>query len=61
MKKIISFFIPFAMFSGSVLAAPVNVNEADAGEISTALKGIGMKKAQAIVDYREKKRRFHIG
>jgi competence protein ComEA len=53
MKKILSLFIPFVLFSGSVLAAPVNVNEADASEISAALKGIGMKKAQAIVDYRE--------
>lgn len=54
MKKILSFFIPFVLFSGSVFAAPVNINEADASEISAALKGIGMKKAQAIVDYREK-------
>lgn len=54
MKKILSLFIPFVLFSGSVFAAPVNINEADASEISAALKGIGMKKAQAIVDYREK-------
>ena len=58
MKKILSLFIPFVLFSGSVFAAPVNINEADAGEISAALKGIGMKKAQAIVDYREKNGNF---
>lgn len=58
MKKILSFLMPFVLFSGSVFAAPVNVNEADASEISAALKGIGMKKAQAIVDYRDKNGHF---
>jgi competence protein ComEA len=58
MKKILSLFIPFVLFSGSVFAAPVNINEADASEISAALKGIGMKKAQAIVDYREQYGQF---
>ena len=37
-----------------VLAAPVNVNTADAETISDALKGIGLSKAQAIVEYRRK-------
>jgi len=58
MKKILSLFIPFVLFSGSVFAAPVNINEADASEISESLKGIGIKKAQAIVDYREKNGHF---
>ncbi|NNJ92858.1 MAG: ComEA family DNA-binding protein [Gammaproteobacteria bacterium] len=58
MKKILSLFIPFVLFSGSVFAAPVNINEADASEISAALKGIGLKKAQAIVDYREQNGSF---
>ncbi|WP_427916918.1 ComEA family DNA-binding protein [Vibrio amylolyticus] len=30
----------------------VNVNQASAEELATLLSGIGMKKAQAIVDYR---------
>lgn len=30
----------------------LNINTANAQQISSALKGIGMKKAQAIVDYR---------
>ncbi len=34
------------------LASSVNINHADAKVISTLLKGIGDKKAQAIVDYR---------
>lgn len=31
----------------------VNVNTASAEEISTLLKGVGLKKAQAIVEYRD--------
>lgn len=41
------------LFSISVWAAPVNVNTATAEEISKALSGIGLAKAQAIVAYRE--------
>jgi competence protein ComEA len=36
------------------LAGPVDVNTADAETISAELKGIGLAKAQAIVDYRKK-------
>ena len=35
------------------MAAPVNINTASAAEIAEALKGIGLSKAQAIVDYRQ--------
>ena len=41
-------------FAGLVLAGPVNVNTADAETISAELKGIGLSKARAIVQYREK-------
>ncbi|HSG98351.1 MAG TPA: helix-hairpin-helix domain-containing protein [Woeseiaceae bacterium] len=37
-----------------VLAGPVNVNTADAETISAELKGIGLAKARAIVEYRKK-------
>ncbi|MDX1406075.1 MAG: ComEA family DNA-binding protein [Woeseiaceae bacterium] len=33
-------------------AGPVDINTADAATISAELKGIGLSKAQAIVDYR---------
>jgi competence protein ComEA len=35
-------------------AGPVNINSANAATLSQELKGIGMKRAQAIVDYRQK-------
>lgn len=35
-------------------AGPVNINNADAATLARELKGIGLKRAQAIVDYRAK-------
>lgn len=43
---------------GSVFATPVNINSADAKTISESLKGIGLKKAEAIVKYRTDKGPF---
>ena len=37
----------------------VNVNEADAETIANTLRGVGFKRAQAIVDYREQHGRFY--
>jgi competence protein ComEA len=37
----------------------LNINSASAEDISKSLKGVGMKKAQAIVDYRESYGDFH--
>lgn len=45
------FFVLFCVFSVALLAA-VNINTANVEELST-LKGIGEKKAQAIVEYRD--------
>jgi len=42
-------------------AQPVNVNSASAEEIAESLKGIGLSKAEAIVDYRNNNGEFkHI-
>lgn len=49
MNKIVALL---ALLSFNALAAPVNINSADAQTISEALKGIGLKKAEAIVQYR---------
>ena len=40
--------------SAMVLAEPVDINSANAAELSKALVGVGAGKAKAIVDYREK-------
>jgi len=50
-KGLIVLLFAFAL---PALAGPVNVNTADAETISNELQGIGMAKAQAIVEYREK-------
>lgn len=41
------------LFSSLAWAGQVNINTADAVTLATELKGIGEKKAQAIVDYRK--------
>lgn len=40
-------------FASATVAAPVNINEASAEQISDSLIGVGLKKAAAIVQYRE--------
>jgi len=48
----------FAMFAALLpllaFAGPVNVNTADAATIAAELKGVGLSKAKAIVEYRKK-------
>lgn len=57
MKRLL--VVLFAAFcSLNVIASPVNINTADAKTIGDALSGIGLKKAQAIVKYREEKGAF---
>ena len=55
MKQLI---IIFFLFSFNAVAAPVNINTADAKAISESLNGIGMKKAEDIVSYRKEKGPF---
>ena len=40
--------------AGLVWAGNVNINTADASALAEGLNGVGIKKAQAIVDYRKK-------
>jgi competence protein ComEA len=47
---------PVAPLSGDLVQ--VNVNEADAATIADILVGIGLSRAQAIVDYREEHGQF---
>lgn len=52
----VSIFLVFT--SLAVQAEPVNINTANAFVISKSLKGIGIKKAKAIVAYRDKHGKF---
>jgi competence protein ComEA len=52
MKKLLLVLALWLAFAGAVMAA-VNINSATKEELTT-LKGIGEKKAQAIIDYRKK-------
>ena len=52
--NVLTFSAALLISSFSAFAEPVNINQADATSISTNLKGIGLKKAQAIVEYRQK-------
>lgn len=55
-RLLVVLFAAFCSFNAA--ASPVNINTADAKTISEALSGIGMKKAEAIIKYREAKGEF---
>ena len=52
-------YLPIALIlmalaiSVPLLAAPVNINKATAEQLAENLRGIGLKKAQSIVQYRK--------
>ena len=59
MKKLMEkLILLLTLFTLNAIAAPVNINTADAKTISEALSGIGLKKAEAIVKYRTEKGLF---
>lgn len=45
--------IIFAFITGVAYAGPVNINTASADNLAVNLKGVGKKKAEAIVAYRQ--------
>ena len=53
LKKGLILFLFAVVAPLAALAGPVNINTADAETISNELQGVGMTKAQAIVEYRE--------
>ena len=55
MKKLANSLIILGIMLSSTLAfaAPVNINTADAMTLAANIKGVGAKKAQAIIQYRK--------
>ena len=51
--KSIVLTILLALSSSFVFAGPVNINTADAGTLIMEIKGVGEKRAQAIIQHRE--------
>lgn len=47
-------FIVALLIAGPLSASPININQATAQQLADNLNGVGLKKAQAIVQYREK-------
>jgi competence protein ComEA len=53
-KKLLGvLFVCLSLMGTGAWAAPVNINSADAVTLASAIKGVGEKKAQAIVKYRK--------
>lgn len=53
MKTLLTLLATLLLTSLTWAAGAVNINTASAEEIAEGLKGVGLSKAQAIVDYRE--------
>jgi competence protein ComEA len=53
MLSVVGLLLPFLVWAG-----PVNINTADAESLSKELSGIGLSRAQAIVDFRTEYGRF---
>lgn len=58
MKFIFAFLLSTVFSLMAWAASVVNVNTASAEELAQALKGVGLKKAEAIVAYRESNGQF---
>jgi competence protein ComEA len=55
-QSLLAIVLGCAMFlcSGALQAGPVNINTADAATLAKELSGVGLKRAEAIVEYRQK-------
>ena len=53
MKSIVTAIAALLLAGAAWAAGPVNVNTASAEELADGLKGVGLSKAEAIVEYRE--------
>ena len=53
-RSILALALAGLLLSSGAFAEPVNINTADARTLAKELSGIGLSRAQAIVEYREK-------
>jgi len=51
-RAVLAAFVLLLSFHSLAESAPLNLNQASAEEIAAVMKGVGKKKAQAIVAYR---------
>jgi len=51
--KTLIFTLIFSLTSGFAFAGPVNINTANAESLAVNIKGVGKKKAEAIIAYRQ--------
>ena len=58
MNKLATLFASLALSFAALAAGPVNINTASAEQIADSLKGVGLSKAEKIVEYRESNGRF---
>ena len=61
MKRILLFLLlTITLLTANFLhAEPININSATAEQIAQNLDGVGLKKAQAIIQYREQNGKFN--
>ena len=52
------FLTTILLFSSAAFAGKININDASAEQIASAMTGIGENKAKAIVDYRSSHGKF---
>jgi competence protein ComEA len=57
MRKCLALMLGF-LAAAPVLAGPVDINSADAATLARELDGIGLARAKAIVEYRDRNGRF---
>ena len=58
MNKLATLFISMFFSFAAWAAGPVNINTATAEQIADSLKGVGLSKAEKIVEYRDTNGRF---
>ena len=51
--KTLIFTLIFSLMAGMAYAGPININTANADSLAVNIKGVGKKKAEAIVAYRQ--------